>query len=96
MDSAVVEIIGSMPPQPGEPVQAEDVGSPELEEGPIAEIARQVRQAAEDRDVAEITKAIERLPAGSKHRTTLMTDDFDLDRLVESAAELEQICAGRG
>ncbi len=92
-----VEIIGSMPP-PGEPTRAEGVGSPELEGMQIAEIARQLREAAEDGDVAEITQAIERLPAGSEHRTRLMAmaDDFDLDGLVESAAELEQACAGPG
>ncbi len=99
MDSAL-KAIGSMPP-PGEPVRTESpeaAGAPELDESRILEIARQLREAAEDGDVAEITQAIEQLPAGSEHRTRLMAmaDDFDLDGLVESAAELEQTCAGRG
>ncbi len=100
MDRAL-KAIGSITPQSGEPVRAESVevaGAPELDEAEILEIARQLWEAAEDGDVEEIAQAIERLPAGSAHRTRLMAmaDDFDLDGLAESAAELEQACKARG
>jgi CheY-like chemotaxis protein len=96
-----VDNIRSMPPQPSESVQAkpvEGVSAPELDKTQIAEIARQVKEAAEDGDVDEVTQAIELLPAGSEHRTGFMAmaDDFDFDGLVESATELEQVCTGRG
>jgi CheY-like chemotaxis protein len=100
MDRAV-EIIPSMLPQPGESSQtqpAESVSTPELDKTQIADIARQVKEAAEDGDVEEITQAIELLPAGSEHRARFiaMADDFDHDGLVQCATELEQACTSRG
>jgi signal transduction histidine kinase/DNA-binding response OmpR family regulator/HPt (histidine-containing phosphotransfer) domain-containing protein len=90
-----VDNIRSMLPQPSESVQAQPVASvsaPELDKTQITEIARQVKEAAEDGDVDEVTQAIELLPAGSEHRNRFMAmaDDFDFDGLVESATELEQ------
>jgi hypothetical protein len=77
---------------------AEGVGASELDRTQIAKIARQLKEAAEEGDVEEITQAIEQLPAGSEHRARFMAmaDDFDLDGLAQSATELEQACTGGG
>jgi len=96
-----LETIRAALPQPGksaQPQPAEGGNAPELDKTQMLEIARRVKQAAELGDVTEAMRAIELLPDGSEHRTrfTVMADDFDLDALVESAAELEQACAGRG
>ncbi len=69
----------------------------ETDRAQMAELARRVKQAAEVGDVTGVLEAIEVLPVDSQHRTklTLLADDFDLDGLVESAAELERVYAIR-
>lgn len=97
--SRAVETIGALAPQPSEQAQAapaDPVNAGESDQARLAEIARSVKQAAAIGDVSGITRAIERLPAGSAHRTRFaeLADDFDLDGLAQSATELEQAGVG--